>query len=61
MWFATVATSAAGVVEGALTGVTLTTVLDEVVNLLPIVLPVVIGFIGIRKGISFLLGSLREA
>ena len=36
-------------------------VLDEVLNLLPIAIPVVIGFIGLRKGISFLMGILRSA
>ena len=29
-------------------------VLNEVVGLLPIALPVIIGFIGLRKGISFI-------
>ena len=36
-------------------------VLDEVVGILPIVLPVVITFMAIRKGISFVLGMLRSA
>lgn len=36
-------------------------VLDEVVACLPIVVPVSIGFIAIRKGISFVLGMLRRA
>lgn len=36
-------------------------VLDEILALLPIILPTLIGFIAIRKGISFLLGSLRSA
>lgn len=35
--------------------------LQEIVNLLPVVLPVLVGFLGIRKGISFLIGSLRRA
>ena len=45
----------------AITGTDLTGILNEVIGLLPIVLPVVIGFIGVRKGISFLIGSLRRA
>lgn len=36
-------------------------VLDEVVALLPVAIPVVIGFIALRKGISFLIGILRSA
>ena len=40
-------------------------VLNEIVQLLPIILPIIlpalIGFIAIRKGIGFLLGSLRSA
>lgn len=36
-------------------------VLNEVVGLLPVVMPVMIGFIAIRKGISFVIGMLRSA
>lgn len=36
-------------------------VLDQVVQLLPIVLPVAIGYIAFRKGLSFLLGILHKA
>lgn len=36
-------------------------VLDEVVGLLPIAIPVLIGFIGLRKGISFITSVLRSA
>ena len=36
-------------------------VLDEVVGLLPVILPAAIGFIAIRKGVSFFLGMLRSA
>lgn len=36
-------------------------VLDEVVAVLPIILPVAITFIAIRKGISFVIGMLRSA
>ena len=48
-------------VATAINGVDLTSILQEVVNLLPITLPVLVGFLGIRKGISFLIGSLRRA
>ncbi|HTO15629.1 MAG TPA: hypothetical protein VLZ83_07650 [Edaphocola sp.] len=44
-----------------LTGLNLTAVLDEVVALLPIVLPVVIGFIAFRKGLAFVKSALRGA
>lgn len=36
-------------------------VLNEVVALIPTVIPVAITFIAIRKGISFVLGLLRSA
>lgn len=35
--------------------------LDEVIALLPVAIPVMIGFIGIRKGISFLRSVLASA
>lgn len=48
-------------VATAVTGTDMSGILTEIINLLPVVLPVVIGFIGVRKGISFLIGSLRRA
>lgn len=36
-------------------------VLDEVVALLPVCIPVMIGFIALRKGISFIQGILHSA
>lgn len=39
----------------------LTGVLDEVVGLLPVLLPVMITFIGLRKGISFITSALHSA
>lgn len=36
-------------------------VLDEVVSLLPICIPVMIGFIGLRKGIAFIQSILHSA
>lgn len=36
-------------------------VLDEIVGLLPVIVPTMIGFIALRKGISFVLGMLRAA
>ena len=44
-----------------LEGIDLTAVLDEIVALIPVVLPVVIGFIAFRKGFSFIKRSLRGA
>jgi len=44
-----------------LTGIDLTAVLDEVVALVPTVLPVIIGFIAFRKGLSFVKGALKGA
>jgi len=36
-------------------------VLDEIVALLPVTIPVMVGFIGLRKGISFVRGILHSA
>lgn len=36
-------------------------VLDEVIGLLPVCIPVMIGFIGLRKGISFIQTVLHSA
>lgn len=36
-------------------------VLSEVIGLLPTIMPVMIGFIAIRKGISFVLNMLHSA
>ena len=36
-------------------------VLEEIVGLLPIVIPVLIGFIRLRKGIAFVRGILHSA
>lgn len=44
-----------------LTGVDLSAVLDEIVALIPVVLPVVIGFIAFRKGFAFIKGALKGA
>ena len=48
-------------VANVVTGEMLQGVLMEVVNLLPICLPVMIGFIGIRKGIAFVQHILHSA
>lgn len=36
-------------------------VLDQIIAVLPILLPAAISFIGVRKGIAFVLGMLRSA
>ena len=36
-------------------------VFDEIVGLLPVVIPVMVSFIALRKGISFLQGVLHGA
>ncbi len=36
-------------------------VLNEITGLLPVIIPVTISFIAVRKGISFLLSTLRGA
>lgn len=54
-------TSTAGTVATEIANVDLSGILQEVVSLLPVVLPTIVAFLGIRKGISFLIGSLRRA
>lgn len=49
------------VLTSAITPDQLQGVLSEITALLPTVLPVMIGFIAIRKGISFLQGVLHSA
>ena len=43
------------------TGVDFNIVLNEMLALLPALLPVVLTYIGFRKGLNFLLGMLRGA
>lgn len=45
--------------ESALTSVTLTGITTEIIGVLPIVLPVAITVLALRKGIAFLFGTLR--
>lgn len=54
-------TAATGVLQGIVTAEMISGVLDEIVGLLPVIVPVMIGFIGLRKGISFLQGVLHSA
>ena len=42
-------------------GVDFNIVLNEMISLLPAILPVVLTYIGFRKGLNFLLGMLRGA
>lgn len=55
------ASSAAAVLSTVVTADMVGGVLNEVVALLPVILPAAIGFIAIRKGVSFVLGMLRSA
>ncbi len=47
--------------DTVVTGEMLAGVLDEVVGLLPVCIPVMISFIALRKGISFVRGILKSA
>lgn len=55
------AEAATTVLSTIVTSSMLSGVLDEIVGLLPTVIPVMIGFIALRKGISFVLGMLKAA
>ncbi len=50
-----------GILASAVTSNMLQGVLNELLSLLPIILPVMITFIGIRKGISFITNTLQSA
>lgn len=52
---------ATGVLSKVVTQEMMSGVLDEIIGVLPVCLPVMITFIGIRKGISFVTGVLRAA
>lgn len=49
------------IVANAIGNVDFSALLQEIISLLPVLLPTIVGFIAIRKGISFLIGSLRRA
>lgn len=51
----------AGTLSGVVTEEMLSGVLSEVIGLLPMVIPVSITFIGLRKGIAFLYSALHSA
>ena len=53
--------AASTMLSGVVTAEMLSGVLNEVIGLLPVVVPVMIGFIALRKGISFLQGILHSA
>ena len=59
--FTTVAAASSSVLSGVVTADMMSGALDEVIGLLPVAIPVMIGFIGLRKGISFLQGILHAA
>lgn len=52
---------AAGVLSTIVTADMLAGVLSEITGLLPVVIPVMIGFIAIRKGIAFVQSVLHSA
>lgn len=53
--------SSSGVLKSVVTADMLGGVLDEIVGILPVVIPVMIGFIALRKGVAFLMSTLRSA
>ena len=55
------AASASSTLANVVTSDMVSGVLQEVVALLPVIIPAMIGFIAIRKGVSFVLGMLRSA
>ena len=55
--FLTVTSELASIVTGEM----MQGVLTEVKGLLPVIIPVMVGFIGLRKGISFLQSVLHSA
>lgn len=59
--FIVAASTAAGKISGVVTADMMQGVLDEVISLLPVCIPVMISFIGLRKGISFIQSVLHAA
>ena len=55
------ASSATGQIASVVTSGMMQGVLDEVIALLPVCIPVMISFIGLRKGISFIQSVLHSA
>ena len=53
--------AATGVLAKVVTADMLKGVLDEIIGLLPVCIPVLIGFIGIRKGVAFVQNILHVA
>lgn len=53
--------AAGSVLATALAGVSMNGITAEIVGVLPVVLPVAITCLAIRKGIGFLMGTLRGA
>ena len=56
-----VLTGTGGVLKDVVTAEMMNGVLDEVIGVLPVCIPVMISFISLRKGISFVMGVLRSA
>ena len=54
-------TAASSVLSKIVTADMLKGVLNEIIGLLPVVIPTIIGFIAIRKGISFVQHILHSA
>ena len=54
-------TETTAIVAKAVEGLDFTPVLAEVTALIPVVIPVAITFLAVRKGISFLMGTLHQA
>lgn len=50
-----------GTLSTVVTAESMNGVMTEITSLLPIVIPVLVGFIAIRKGIAFVRGILRSA
>ena len=59
--FALSSSATTNLVATAITNVDFSAMLSEIIALLPVVLPIIVSFLAIRKGISFLIGSLRRA
>lgn len=56
-----VMTATGSVLKEVVTADMMNGVLDEVIGVLPVCIPVMISFIALRKGISFVTGVLRSA
>lgn len=49
------------ILNGVITASVLQGVFNEIVGLIPVVVPTIVGFLAVRKGLAFAIGAVRRA